>query len=58
MRVISDRQMRFEFYQSSSKMSKKLQEISEILEKDMSFSQKVAEDFKTEETLLLAQEEL
>ncbi len=58
MRVISDRQMRFEFYQSSSKMSKKLQEISEILEKDMSFLQKVAEDFKTEETLLLAQEEL
>ncbi|MCP4268822.1 MAG: ISNCY family transposase [Candidatus Brocadiaceae bacterium] len=48
MRVISDTQMRLEFYQSNSKMSKKLEKISEILEKDMSFLEKVAEDFKTE----------
>ena len=47
MRVICDTQMRLEFYQSHSKMSKKLKEISEILQKDVSFLQKVAEDFKT-----------
>lgn len=47
MREICDTQMRLEFYQSHSKMSKKLKEISEILQKDMSFLEKVAEDFKT-----------
>ncbi len=47
MRAICDTQLRLEFYQSNSKMSKKLQKISEILEKDMSFLEKVAEDFKT-----------
>ncbi len=39
--------MRLEFYQSNSKMSKKLKKISEILQKDMSFLKKVAGDFKT-----------
>ena len=47
MRVICDTQLRLEFYQSNSKMSKKLEKISEILEKEMSFLKKVAEDFKT-----------
>ena len=47
MRTICDTQLRLEFYQSNSKMSKKLQKISEILQKYMSFLQKVAEDFKT-----------
>ncbi len=47
MRVICDTQMRLEFYQSNSKMSKKLVKISEILQKDVSFLQKIAEDFKT-----------
>ncbi len=47
MRVICDTQLRLEFYQSNSKMSKKLKKISEILQKDMSFLKKVAEDFKT-----------
>lgn len=47
MRVICDIQKRLEFYQSHSKMSKKLKEISEILQKDMSFLEKVAADFKT-----------
>ncbi len=47
MRVIFDTQLRLEFYQSNSKMSKKLQKISDILQKDMSFLEKVAGDFKT-----------
>lgn len=47
MRVISDKQMKLEFYQSNSKMSKKLEKISEILEKDISYLKKVAENFKT-----------
>ena len=47
MRVICDTQLRLEFYQSNSKMSKKLQKISDILQKDMSFLEKVAGDFKT-----------
>lgn len=47
MRVICDTQLRLEFYQSNSKMSKKLEKISEILQKDMSFLKNVAEDFKT-----------
>ena len=47
MREICDMQMRFEFYQSKSKLSKKLEKISEILEKDKSFLKKVSEDFKT-----------
>ena len=47
MRAICDTQLRLGFYQSNSKMSKKLKKISEILEKDMSFLEKVAENFKT-----------
>ena len=47
MREICDTQMRLEFYQSDSKMSKKLEKISEILQKDRSFLEKIAEDFKT-----------
>ncbi len=47
MRVICDPQMRLEFYQSNSKMSKKLQKISDILQKNVSFLEKVAADFKT-----------
>ncbi len=47
MREICDNQLRFEFYQSNSKMSKKLEKISEILEKDRSFLHNVAKDFKT-----------
>jgi len=39
--------MRLEFYQSNSKMPKKLEKISEVLQKDMSFLEKVAKDFKT-----------
>ena len=48
MREIRDRQMRFEFYQSDSKLSKKLEKASEILEKDKSFLDVIAENFKTE----------
>ena len=47
MRAIHDRQLRFEFYQSDSKMSKKLKKMSDILQKDRSFLEKIAEDFKT-----------
>ena len=47
MREICDTQMRLEFYQSNSKMSKKLEKMSEILQKDRSFLEKIAEDFKT-----------
>ncbi len=47
MRKICDTQRRFEFYQSNSKMSKKLEKMSEILQKDRSFLEKIAEDFKT-----------
>jgi IS5 family transposase len=47
MRAIHDSQLRFEFYQSDSKMSKKLEKMSDILQKDRSFLEKVAEDFKT-----------
>lgn len=47
MRVICDTQLRFEFYQSNSKMSKKLKKISWILQKDMSSLEKIADDFKT-----------
>lgn len=47
MREICDNQLRFEFYQSNSKMSKKLEKISEILQKDRSLLQNVAKDFKT-----------
>jgi IS5 family transposase len=50
MRVICDTQLRLEFYQSNSKMSKKLEKISEILLKDVSLLEKVAEDFKTPKT--------
>jgi len=47
MRKIYDTQLRFEFYQSDSKMSKKLEKMSELLQKDRSFLEKIAEDFKT-----------
>jgi transposase, IS5 family len=47
MRTICDTQLRFEFYQSDSKMSKKLEKISYILQKDRNFLEKIAEDFKT-----------
>ncbi len=47
MRRICDTQLRFEFYQSYSKISKKLEKISEILEHDLSFLEKVAENFRT-----------
>ncbi len=47
MRKIYDTQLRFEFYQSDSKMSKKLEKMSEILQNDRSFLEKIAEDFKT-----------
>jgi len=47
MRAIYDSQLRFEFYQSDSKMSKKLEKMSDILQKDRSFLTKAAEDFKT-----------
>ena len=47
MRAICDIQLRIEFYQSNSKMSKKLEKISEILEKDISFLETVSENFKT-----------
>lgn len=48
MRLIQDNQMHFEFYHSDSKLSKKLDKISYILERDKSFLEKIAEDFKTE----------
>ena len=57
MRVICDTQLRLEFYQSNSKMSKKLQKISDILQKDMSFLEKVAGDFKTQKAHPLEQKE-
>jgi len=47
MRVICDTQLRLEFYQSNSKMSKKLEKISEVLQKDKSYLENVAENFKT-----------
>ena len=47
MRTIYDPQKRLEFYQSSSKMSKKLEKISEILGKDGSIFEKVSKDFTT-----------
>ncbi len=47
MREICDTQLRLEFYQSNSKMSKKLEKMSEILQKNRSFLEKIAEDFKT-----------
>ncbi len=47
MRAIRDTQLRFEFYQSGSKMSKKLEKMSDILQKGRSSLEKIAEDFKT-----------
>lgn len=47
MREIRDTQLRLKFYQSDSKLSKKLDKASEILEKDKSFLERIAEDFKT-----------
>ena len=47
MRAITDPQLRLEFYPSDSKMSKKLEKASAILEKSTSFLEKIAEDFRT-----------
>lgn len=47
MRAIRDTQLRLEFYKSESKLSKKLRKVSEILDKDVSFLEKIAQDFKT-----------
>ena len=48
MRIISDPQLKFEFYESKSKISAKLEKASEILEKDKSFLEIIAKDFETE----------
>jgi len=40
MREICDTQLRFDFYRSNSKMSKKLEKISEILQKKHEFFRK------------------
>lgn len=48
MRKTIDLQKAFDFFQNQSKLSIKLGKVSEILDKDKSFLQKVAEDFKTE----------
>ncbi|NOG84088.1 MAG: ISNCY family transposase [Planctomycetes bacterium] len=47
MREIYDAQLRLEFYQSNSKMSKKLEKISGILDRDIRFLAKISENFKT-----------
>ena len=47
MRAIQDTQLRLEFYKSDSKLSKKLEKVSEILDKDISFLEKISQDFKT-----------
>lgn len=47
MRAIRDAQLRLEFYKSESGLSKKLEKVSEILDKDISFLEKIAQDFKT-----------
>lgn len=46
MREIRDTQMRLEFYKSESKLSKKLEKVSEILDKNISFLERISEDFK------------
>ncbi|MFQ5965158.1 MAG: ISNCY family transposase [Candidatus Scalinduaceae bacterium] len=47
MRAIRDAQLRLEFYKSESGLSKKLEKVSGILDKDISFLEKIAQDFKT-----------
>ena len=47
MRAIRDAQLRLEFYKSESGLSKKLEKVSEILDKNISFLKKIAQDFKT-----------
>lgn len=47
MRAIYDAQLKFEFYQSNSKISKKLEKASEVLEKDKSFLEIISKDFTT-----------
>ena len=47
MRKTYDTQLKFEFYQSESKISKKLEKVSEILNKDKSFLEIISEDFTT-----------
>ena len=46
MRVICDTQLRLGFYQSHSKMSKKLEKISEILQKRYEFFRKSSRRFQ------------
>jgi IS5 family transposase len=48
MRIKLDAQEAFDFYQNQSKLSEKLEKVSEILDRDRSFLDKIAEDFKTE----------
>ena len=48
MRKTIDLQKAFDFFQNQSKLSIKLEKVSEILDKDKSFLHKIAEDFKTE----------
>lgn len=48
MRKTFDLQSDFDFHQNQSRLSKKLEKVSEILDKDKSFLQKISEDFKTE----------
>ena len=47
MRAIRDAQLRLEFYKSESGLSKKLEKVSEILDKNIGFLEKIAQDFKT-----------
>ncbi len=47
MRAIRDTQLRLEFYKSESGLSKKLEKVSEILDKNIGFLEKIAQDFKT-----------
>ena len=47
MREICDIQLRFDFYQSNSKISEKLEKMSEILQKDRTFLENIVKDFKT-----------
>ncbi len=50
MRQICDRQSRLEIYRSASKLSKKLEKISEILDRDRSCLEEIAKDFKTKKS--------
>lgn len=50
MRQICDRQSRLEIYRSASKLSKKLEKVSEILDRDRSCLEEIAKDFKTKKS--------